>query len=57
MLETVAGEVKLLLRLPPDLHAVLVELARRETRSLNGQLVHMLRQAVVEAQEESPRKS
>ncbi len=34
------------LRLPPDLHAALVELARREDRSLNQQLIHLLRQAV-----------
>ena len=56
MLETVAGEVKLLLRLPPDLHAALVEFAKHQTRSLNGQIVHMLRQDVA-AQQEPQRKS
>ena len=39
-------EVRYALRLPPDLHAALVELARREDRSLNQQLVYLLRQAV-----------
>ena len=39
-------EVRYSLRLPPDLHAALVELARREDRSLNQQLIHMLREGV-----------
>ena len=39
-------EVRYALRLPPDLHAALVELARREDRSLNQQLIHMLREGV-----------
>ena len=39
-------EVRYALRLPPDLHAALVELARREDRSLNQQLIYLLRQAV-----------
>jgi hypothetical protein len=39
-------EVRYALRLPPDLHATLVELARREDRSLNQQLIHMLRDGV-----------
>lgn len=48
MLETVVGEVKLMLRLPPDVHAAIVEIAKQETRSLNGQLVYFLRKAVAE---------
>ena len=39
-------EVRYALRLPPDLHAALVEMARHEDRSLNQQLVYLLRQAV-----------
>ena len=39
-------EVRYSLRLPPELHEALVELARREDRSLNQQLVSMLRQGV-----------
>lgn len=39
-------EVKLQLRLPPELHAALVELATREERSLNGQIVYLLRGAM-----------
>ncbi len=39
-------EVRYSLRLPPDVHERLVELARREDRSLNQQLVYMLRQGL-----------
>ncbi len=39
-------EVRYALRLPPDLHAALVDLARREDRSLNQQLIRMLREGV-----------
>ena len=39
-------EVRYSLRLPPELHEALVELARREDRSLNQQLVYMLRRGV-----------
>jgi hypothetical protein len=41
--------VNLNLRLPPDLHAALVELAGREDRSLNAQIVRLLRQCIEEA--------
>lgn len=34
------------LRLPPDLHAVLVALAAQEERSLNQQIVYLLRKAI-----------
>lgn len=50
--EAVAGETKLLLRLPPRLHAALVRLGLRETRSLNGQIIHLLRQGVIQAGED-----
>ncbi len=39
-------EVRFALRLPTDLHAALVELARREDRSLNQQLIRLLREGV-----------
>jgi hypothetical protein len=39
-------EVRYALRLPPDLHAALVELARREDRSLNQRLIRLLREGV-----------
>ena len=39
-------EVRYALRLPSDLHVALVEMARREDRSLNQQLIYLLRQAV-----------
>ncbi|MEX5634788.1 toxin-antitoxin system HicB family antitoxin [Parafrankia sp. FMc2] len=40
----VVKQVKL--RLPDDLHARLVEAAQREDRSLNGQIVHLLRRSL-----------
>lgn len=43
---TMAEVVRLLLRLPPDLHAALVALAAREQRSLHGQIVYLLRKAI-----------
>lgn len=50
MYTTVMAEavVKLLLRLPPDLHASLVARAREEDRSLNNLIVHVLRRALTE---------
>ncbi|MDE2096715.1 MAG: HNH endonuclease [Patescibacteria group bacterium] len=38
--------LSLILRLPPDLHASLVEWAKADDRSLNGQIVHILRSAL-----------
>jgi hypothetical protein len=38
--------IKLVLRLPPDLHAALVQRAREEQRSLNGQIIYLLRQSL-----------
>lgn len=38
--------VRMLLRLPADLHAELAERARLEQRSLHGQIVHLLRRAL-----------
>lgn len=38
--------VRMLLRLPTDLHAELVERARRQERSLHSQIVYLLRRAI-----------
>ena len=48
-------EVKLTLRLPAALHARVVELARRDRRSLNSELVVLLEDAAEQA--EGPRAS
>lgn len=50
--EIVAGEIKLLLRLPSRLHAALVRLRLRDTRSLNGEMIYLLRRAVIDAGED-----
>lgn len=39
------GDVRITLRLPADLHTALRDLARREDRSLNREIVALLRQA------------
>ena len=39
---------RLILRLPPDVHAGLTEWARTEERSLNGHIVYLLRRALTE---------
>lgn len=45
MLEpVVAGEVRLIVRLPPDMHAALKEIAEAGDRSLNRQIVRALRE-------------
>lgn len=38
--------VRLILRLPPSLHAALSAWAKEERRSLNGHIVYLLEQAV-----------
>ena len=44
---TLMGDiVRFVLRLPPELHRKLKELAARENRSLHGQILHILRRAV-----------
>lgn len=40
--------IRLLLRLPRDLHDALAEWARADERSLNSQIVYLLRRAVAE---------
>jgi hypothetical protein len=44
----VVGEVKLMLRLPPELHAAIKEAAQAEDRSLNAQITRVLREWVAE---------
>jgi predicted HicB family RNase H-like nuclease len=43
-------EVRLTVRLPAELHRRVVELARRDRRSLNGELVWLLERAAAEAE-------
>jgi hypothetical protein len=38
-------DVRIVLRLPPDLHTALTEMAQRELRSLNSQIDYLLRNA------------
>jgi predicted HicB family RNase H-like nuclease len=45
---------ELKLRLPDDLHARLVKAARREQRSLNGEITWLLTQALPETTGSSP---
>jgi hypothetical protein len=50
-------DVKLFsLRLPVDLHAALVKLAERDTRSLHGEIIALLRDAVRRAEREQDTK-
>ncbi len=42
-----SGETRFSLRLPADLHALLIERAAAEHRSLNAQIIHLLWQAFV----------
>jgi hypothetical protein len=40
--------VRLILRLPDDVHAALTEWAREEERSLNGHILYLLRRALAD---------
>ena len=42
-----AGTKKMVLRIPRDLHAEVVKLAERDDRSINREIVAILRKAVV----------
>lgn len=44
------SEVRLSIRLPAKLHRRLAELAQREHRSLNGEMVALLEQAAAQAE-------
>ncbi len=50
-------EVKLTLRLPAALHQQIVALARRDRRSLNGELVFLLERAAAEAERQGREQS
>lgn len=41
---------KITVRIPPDLHEALVKLAEQDTRSLNGEIVALLRKAIADRQ-------
>jgi hypothetical protein len=41
-------DVRITFRLPEDLHAQVAELARRHLRSLNAELVYLLRDAIAQ---------
>ncbi len=43
-------EIKLTIRLPADLHRRLVDITRREHRSLNGEMVALLEQAAAQVE-------
>ena len=43
-------EVRLTIRLPADLHRRLTELARRDHRSLNGEMIALLERATAQAE-------
>jgi len=47
-------EIRLTLRLPQELHARLQWLAQDQERSLNGQIVYLLKTAVEDAVQEQP---
>jgi predicted HicB family RNase H-like nuclease len=47
-------EAKLTVRLPASLHERLVELARRDRRSLNSEIVVLLERAAAEAERPAP---
>jgi hypothetical protein len=47
MLDTdVVGEIRVLVRIPPELHAALKTIAGREMRSLNSEIIYLLKRAV-----------
>ena len=50
-------EIKLTIRMPASLHRRLVELARRDRRSLNGELVFLLERAADRAERQKPETS
>ncbi len=43
-------EVRLTIRLPADLHRRLTNMAKRDRRSLNGEMVALLEQAAAQAE-------
>ena len=47
-------DVRLQIRRPKDLHEAIVRLANNEERSLNGQLVWLLRQALKAQESDRP---
>lgn len=54
---SVAGEVRLVLRLAPELHGRLKEIASSEDRSLNAQITRALREWLAEQERPTERRS
>lgn len=50
-------EKKLTLRLPKDLHDRLIRAANEDTRSLNGEVIALLRAALAQRDRQSPPSS
>lgn len=48
------ADARFVLRLPARLHAALVSLSKREDRSVNQQIVHLLREAVPDDEPDEP---
>ncbi len=41
-----SDEKKITIRIPTDVHALLIRLAAQDTRSLNGEIITLLREAI-----------
>lgn len=50
-------EKKITIRIPPDLHESLIRLAEQDTRSLNGEIIALLREAIVNRKQEDSSSS
>lgn len=46
-------EKKITIRIPPDLHEHLARLAEQDTRSLNGEIVALLREAIAKREKQA----
>lgn len=46
-------EKKVTIRIPDDLHQALVKLSEQDTRSLNGEIIALLREAIAERKKKS----
>ncbi len=46
-------EKKVTIRIPDELHQALVKLSEQDTRSLNGEIIALLREAIAERKKKS----
>ena len=46
--------IRFLLRVPQDVYEALQDLAEREQRSVNGQIVYILQRFIAESRDENP---